>query len=183
MKIDKIGDGVNVEPMLWALQANPQLWNQNPQRTANPASPHHEIDDIWARYAAPSEVGKEGPHESVWYPAAALLPVREIAYTLMHYVKGERLGGILITRVKAGKSVKPHTDPGWHARYYEKYAVQLQSAPGQYFCFKDEMLETKPGDVYWFDNSHMHWVENATPYDRITMICCIRPDKEFYKGN
>lgn len=175
MKIQKIADGVNVAPLLWALQANPQLWNADDQRTEDPASPHHEVDDIWVRY---SETPKEpGPHESVWYPAAALLPVREIVYPLMQFVKGERLGGVLLTRIKAGKQCKRHHDNGWHAHYYDKYAVQIQSAPGQFFCFDGEQLEPKPGDVYTFQNQHDHWVTNDTAHDRITLIVCIKTDK------
>ena len=87
------------------------------------------------------------------------------------------MGGVLITKIPAGKECKPHTDPGWHARYYEKVAIQIQSAPGQAFCFEGESLETRPGDVFWFDNAFTHWVTNPTPYDRITLIACIQ------KGN
>jgi quercetin dioxygenase-like cupin family protein len=173
MKIQKIGDGVDVGPLLWALQANPHLWNQNTARTADPTSPHYGVDDIWVRYAAPGVDGSE-PHDSVWHPCADALPVREIAMRLMAFVGGERLGGILITRIPPGGEVKPHTDPGWHARYYEKFAVQVASAPGQSFCFEGEQLESRPGDIYWFDNSHTHWVTNPTPHERITLICCIK---------
>jgi hypothetical protein len=175
MKIKKIGDGLNVAPLLWALQANEQLWNQHRDRTEDPASPHHEVDDIWVRYALDAKV--QGPHESVWYPAAAGLPVRELVYPLMQYVQGERLGGVLITRIKSGKQCKPHHDDGWHAKYYEKFAIQVQSAPGQAFCFDGASLESKPGDVYWFDNAFTHWVTNPTPHDRITLIVCIKTDK------
>jgi len=174
-KIRKIAGGVNVTPLLWALQANPQLWNADTQRTKDASSPHSQVDDIWVRYSATPE--EPGPHEAVWYPAAAVLPVREIVYPLMHFVRGERLGGILITRIRAGKQCKPHRDDGWHARYYEKFAVQVQSAPGQLFCFEGESLEALPGDTYTFDNSFEHWVTNDTPHDRITLICCIKTDK------
>lgn len=177
MKIKQIGASVNVAPLLWALQANPQLWNQHPGRTESPDSPHHEVDDIWVRYAPPDEASQPGPHEAMWYPSAELLPVREIVYPLMQHVHGERLGGVLITRIRAGKRCKPHRDDGWHASYYEKFAVQVQSAPGQVFSFDGESLEPRPGDVYWFDNSHMHWVDNPTDHDRITLIVCVKTDK------
>lgn len=176
MKIKKILDGVNVAPLLWALQAHPELWDQNKSRTEPGDSPHHGLSDIWARYAEPGVDGSQ-PHESVWYPCADLLPVRELVYPLVGFVHGDRLGGVLITKIPAGQECKPHTDPGWHARYYEKFAVQVQSAPGQRFCFDGESLETKPGDVFWFDNSHTHWVTNPTAYDRITLIVCIKTGK------
>lgn len=176
MKIKLLARGLNVTPMLWALQSNPQIWDQNPARTQDQTSPHYGLSDIWARYAAPGEDGS-CEHESVWYPCADLLPVREMVYPLMSAVGGTRLGGVLITKIPAGKECKPHTDPGWHARYYDKFAIQIQSAPGQAFNFEGESLETMPGDVFWFDNSYLHWVTNPTPYDRITLIACIQ------KGN
>lgn len=173
MKIKLLAENVNVAPMLWALQSHPELWDTHKARTEDPTSPHHGLSDIWARYAAEGE-DPTGPHESVWYPCANLIPVRELVYPLMSQYGGTRLGGVLITKIPAGKECKPHTDPGWHARYYEKFAIQIQSAPGQAFCFEGESLETRPGDVFWFDNAFTHWVTNPTPYDRITLIACIQ---------
>lgn len=175
MNIRKLSEGLNVQPLLWALQSHPELWDQNTARTESEESPHHGLSDIWVRYA--KDHTEAGPHESVWYPCADLLPVRDIVYPLMNFVRGDRLGGVLITKIPADRECKPHRDPGWHARYYEKFAVQIQSAPGQQFCFEGESLETKPGDVFWFDNSQTHWVTNPTPYDRITMIVCIKADR------
>lgn len=175
--IVKIASGVIVKPMLWALQAQPDLWNQHPGRTADPLSPHREVDDIWVRYAELHDAAKPGPHEPVWYPGMLnKLPVRELIYPLMRFVEGDRLGGVLITRIRAGKQCFPHSDDGWHAKYYQKFAIQLQSSPGQFFCFKEAKLEPMPGDVYWFDNQHTHWVTNDTDQDRITMIVCIQTD-------
>jgi hypothetical protein len=172
MKIRKVGTGMKVEPLYWALQAHPELWNQTPDRTKPPESPHHDLSDIYIRY------GKDPldyePHESVWYPAADVLPVKELIFQLMHDVRGERLGGVLITKIPAGKMCKPHRDGGWHAGYYEKFGIQIQSAPGQEFCFDGEALETQPGDVFWFDNAHTHWVTNPTPVDRITLIVTLK---------
>jgi hypothetical protein len=172
-RIAKITEGVNVAPLAWALQAHPELWDRNTARTESPDSPHHGLSDIWARYCAPGD-DPTGPHESVWYPEADALPVRDIVFPLMAHVQATRLGGVLITRIPAGKQCRPHRDPGWHARYYEKFAVQIASAPGQKFCFDGEELETRPGDVFWFDNAHTHWVTNDTPHDRITLIVCLR---------
>jgi hypothetical protein len=176
VNIKLIERGLDVAPMLWALQANPQLWDQHRARTEHPNSPHYGLSDIWARWAAPGVDGSQ-PHESVWWPAADLLPVRELVFPLMGRLRGEQLGGVLITKIPAGKECKRHSDPGWHARHYEKFGVQIQSAPGQAFCFDGASLETKPGDVFWFDNAHPHWVPNPTPHDRITMIVCIRREQ------
>ena len=168
--------GVDVEPMRKALADNPQLWDKHSQRTAPEESPHHGLSDIWPRFADPATARADGSHDSMWYPAADALPVRDIAFALMTAVRGTRLGGILITRIKPGQVCKPHTDPGWHAKHYQKFAVQIESAPEQAFHFHEHSLVTEPGDVYWFDNSHEHWVTNESQSDRITMIVCIRTE-------
>lgn len=175
-KIWPITNGCDVGPLLWALQANPQLWNQHRARTESPDSPHHQVDDIWVRYAAPEEAHLGGPHESVWYPTAApiLAEVQAIVYPLMHMMRGDRLGGVLITRIRPGRKCLPHRDSGWHADTFRKIAVQVQSSPGQVFHVEQQRLEPRPGDVYEFVNSFEHWVDNPTEHDRITMICCIQ---------
>jgi quercetin dioxygenase-like cupin family protein len=176
VKIQRIASGLNVAGIHWALQSNPQLWNEHTSRTEDPSSPHHGLDDIWARFGDPKRASDGSPHAAFWYPSADILGIKATCLDLMRNVEGVELGGVLITRIPAGASVKPHTDPGWHARRYEKYGVQITSAPGQKFCFEGEELETRPGDVFWFDNSHTHWVTNPTPYERITMIVCVRKE-------
>lgn len=149
------------------------MWDQNQARTDDPSSPHYGCSDIWARYAPPGADGSK-PHPSVWYPCAEQLPVRELVDQVLEQVQGRELGGVLLTRIPPFGQVRPHHDPGWHARYYEKFAVSIAAAPGQRFCFEDTQLETSPGDLFWFDNAYLHWVENSTPHERITLIACIR---------
>lgn len=168
-----IASGLPVGAVHWALLERPELWNQNTARTENPDSPHHGLSDIWARYAPPGVDGQQ-PHASKWYPCADALGVRELVYPLMRDVGGVELGGVLITRIPPGGICRPHVDRGWHAGHYEKFGVQIASAPGQAFHFEDGQLVTKPGDVFLFDNSHTHWVTNESTYERITMIVCIR---------
>ena len=176
--IRKLLEGVNVEPMRAALAANPQLWNERTLRTAPEDSPHHGLDDIWPRFADPATMQPDGSHDSIWYPAADLLPVRDLVFPIMAAVRGERLGGVLITRIKPGQLCKPHTDPGWHARYYDKFALQIEADPLQAFHFAGHALTTKPGDLFWFDNAYTHWVTNDSPRDRVTLIVCIRTERK-----
>lgn len=176
--IKLIAEGVDIAPMAAALAAHPELWDQYTARTDDPASPHFELSDIWARFAAP-EADPSQPHESVWYPCADLLPIRELVYPLMSLAQGDRLGGVLITKIPAGKECRPHTDPGWHARYYQKIAIQIHADQGQGFHFEDDTLVMKPGDVFWFDNAFTHWVTNPTAHDRVTVIACIKTDRRF----
>ena len=84
----------------------------------------------------------------------------------------------MITKIPPGGMVKPHVDHGWHADYYDKYAVQLQGNCDQAFCFENESFSALPGDVYWFNNKVEHWVVNNSSEDRMTMIICIRSDRK-----
>lgn len=174
--------GMNVTPLITALTRQPWLWNQHTFRTENPASPHRAVDDIWLRYndyANRNKTDFHGPHESLWYPAYYALPqVRDLVFPLMAAVEGERLGGVLITRIPAGCRVEPHVDGGWHASYYDKYAIQLMGNERQAFQFEGQSLSAKPGDVYWLDNSKTHWVTNDSDEDRMTLIVCIRSDRQ-----
>ena len=175
MNIKLLHSGLDVNPVLWQIRQNPQLWNVNTGRTASPESPHHGLDDIWLRFVAPELCATGKPEDCVWY-TDKLGCANVFCYFLMSMISGDELGGVLITRIPPGGRVKPHTDTKWHARRHQTFGIQIASAPGQVFCFEGESLETKPGDVFWFNNQHTHWVDNPTPHERITLIVSIRKD-------
>lgn len=172
--------GLDVHEAVEQLEANPQFWDQYTLRTDRYGTPHNGVSDIWVRYNAwenfksdPAEFN--GPHWSVWYPVADALPaVKALAEEVYREAGGNQLGGVLITRIPPGGIVKPHVDGGWHAGYYEKYAVQLKGNGRQSFCFDSAKLRTYPGDLYTFDNSQEHWVVNESAGERITMIVCLK---------
>lgn len=155
-------------------------WNEIRLRTEHPQSPHREVSDIWIRYNPISNFHGDmqkfnDEHTAQWYPIAEhLSEAVHIANLLMTEMQGVALGAVLITRIPAWKQVYPHVDGGWHAKHFEKFAVQVQSNPRQAFCFNAERLITQPGDLYWFDNAHSHWVTNDSDENRITLIVCIR---------
>lgn len=162
------------------LERHPELWNDFDLRTNHPQSPHRELSDIFVRYNARENFTGDrqafnGPHEAVWWPALEKLPaVTDIVFSLMRQVEGEQLGMVLITKIPAHTQCYPHVDNGWHARHFDKYAVQIASAPGQAFHVEQDQLSAEPGECYWFDNSKVHYVTNDSDVDRITMIVCIR---------
>lgn len=163
------------------ILCNPKLWDQHRMRTQSPNSPHREVSDIWVRYNAAENFTTteefNAPHESSWYPAADVIHVKPYVMAIFQAMAGTRLGGVLITKVPAGKQVYPHTDPGWHARYYDtKVALQISGNAEQSFVFEDSSLSALPGELYTFDNSRRHWVLNPSSEDRISLIICMRRD-------
>lgn len=173
--IELIGGRYRVSGLVEQLQ-NPAVWNRHPVRLYGP---HSKLSDIWVRFrdaeelTAPERYAEA--HESVWYPVIKDIPlVLPLVDEVMEAVGGQQLGGVLITKIPPHEICKPHRDTGWHATYYEKFAVQLQSNLNQAFCFEDKELRTMPGDLYTFDNSRLHWVVNNSDTDRMTLIICIR---------
>jgi hypothetical protein len=179
-------DKFPVEALRSQLAAHPELWDQHSVRKTAPGTPHSRMSDIWVRYndetpfaAAGNYSAFNDRHVPIWYEAYEALPaLKPIILALMAKVGGEMLGGVLITRIPPGESIEAHTDRGWHVDYFEKFYVSVQSDRGAVFgCFHDgvdELLEPKPGQCWLFDNHKLHWVQNDSKVDRITLIVCIR---------
>lgn len=170
--------GYDVSAAVEQLESQPDIWNTHTLRTE--AYQHRQVSDVWVRYNDWANwdgdvAAFNGPHESVWYPVIARIPaVWSLVRRVMRDVGGIELGGVLITRIPPGGRVEPHIDHGWHARHYEKFAIQIRGNDHQAFCFEDAELRPAPGDLYTFDNSRLHWVTNDSDEDRMTLIICIR---------
>jgi Aspartyl/Asparaginyl beta-hydroxylase len=178
--IKYIASGFDVDESLREIADHPEYWNQYTMRTEEMNSPHSKVDDIWIRYNDWSNfhgdrIKFNQEHESVWYPCVEKLPsVKQLVMDVMCYVQGERLGGVFITRIPPHESIDRHKDGGWHATYYDKFAVQLIGNQDQAFCFDGTELRADEGDLYTFDNSKDHWVINDSNDYRMTLIITIR---------
>jgi len=174
-------------PVLHALAQQPHLWNANTVRTANPRSNHRTADDIVLRYNPVSE-GDDfldkvcSRIEVTNYVAWDLLPqVRPFVFGLMSRVEGLHLGRVVISRVRPGGIIPPHSDRILEAEaafpdrippvdYYSRYHVVLQSFPGTIFRSGDEQVYMATGEAWWFDNKLEHEVVNNSADDRIHLI-------------
>lgn len=183
-----IFEGIDVRPVLDQLNAHPELWNQHGPRRTYTGTPHLGSSDIWVRFndyakLDPSDFSAlSDEHIPVWYSAWKVLPaLRPIVFGLMAHVEGEMLGGVLITKVSPQGSIAPHRDASWHVEYYSKFYVFLTSPKGAIFgCTHEnvtEELAPRVGECYFFDNRKLHWVENRSDEDRLTLIVCIRTDR------
>lgn len=178
----KIDITFDSKPLKNALNIHADLFGEYPHRGEAPGSPHSEMKDIWVRYGdikpcieSNDFSGIADEHDSVWYDCIEKIPeVMTPIFDLMRVVEGERLGGVLITKLPPGGQIQPHTDSGWHAAYYDKYYAVVQNKKGASFYFHDGVIEPEEGEIYWFDNSNMHWVKNETDIERIAMIICIK---------
>lgn len=182
--INEIGLNVNINQIRDEL-INSSLWGEYIFRTSK-GSPHDQTTDIWVRYKNPKECIKTDDwssftkkHDSEWLNE--IIDVKAICEEIITHVGGERLGGVLLTKLPAGCEIKPHIDSGWHADYYDKYLVPIQCGDNSLFCYDKEDKKTVEGVVYGFRNDVIHWVKNNTDKDRIVMVVCIKQNK-FSKG-
>lgn len=173
--------GVDVVPAYNAVMRNPQLWNQNTLRTRHPRTAHSDVDDIWLRFNEVDEanpVGVVDDKECVNYPAWWLFPqAQKLVFDLMAKVQGERLGRVLIARLKPGRRITPHVDGGAPAEYYDRYHIVLFSAPGCLFRAGDETVHMGTGQIWWFDNTKEHEVINNSVDDRVHLVVDIRTSR------
>ena len=92
----------------------------------------------------------------------------------MARVGGERLGRVMVNKLRPGGRIFAHADTPVHADYWDRYHVVLQSAPGCNFRCGEETVYMPPGRVWWFQNAIEHEVVNNSGDDRIHMIVDIR---------
>lgn len=173
---------VDVSQLRARLEQQPELFGQHIYRKEKYA--HKDMDDIWVRYNHPDHIGPKfnDEHSSVWYPVIKHLPeIPGICHALMQLSGGERLGGVLITKLAPGGKIAPHIDGGWHAGYYSKFYVPIKNEPGSVFAWEDVAIDPTPGEVYEFRNDVPHWVNNDSSVDRIAMIVCIRKTSDALK--
>lgn len=174
-----IAQGIEVRPLLHAIQCQPKLWNQYSLRTMYPQSPHHQAEDIWLRF---NTLDVENPlsaindKECINYDGWHALPqARQVIFDLMHLTQSEQLGRVIITKLAPGKEITPHEDGGAPATFYQRYHVMLQNGPGSLFHCGDETVTMQAGEIWWFNNELTHSVVNNSRDDRITMIVDSRP--------
>ena len=167
----------------WAtsqLAAHPELWNQHPERTSIPGSPHAASSDIWLRFRDPTELHEPAdygaPHFAVWYPAWHLLPgLHPIVFDVARAVEATYIGGCLITRIPAGAAILPHVDRGWHPESLPAKAyIILKANDGCVNWCEDEAVVMKTGTAWRFRNDLVHSVQNNGDSERIAVILTMR---------
>ena len=168
------------DAVLSQIEAHPELWDQNNERTTLPNSPHAQSSDIWLRFRARAELdtpAKFGePHFAEFYPAWRELPaVQHMPFKIMTALGAVYLGGILLTRLPPGAEILPHVDTGWHPEFLNAKAYVILKANER--CLNhcgDETVIMLPGEAWLFNNRVMHSVQNRGQTERIALIITMR---------
>jgi mannose-6-phosphate isomerase-like protein (cupin superfamily) len=179
MKNFQVIGTADVLPVLHQLQRQPALWKADTYLRDYPQGPFGDTETVFLRFPPASvtelERSAKDQHECVWMDGAIhLTAARKLIFDLMTRTEGERIGRVMINKLKCGGRVFPHADTPVHANYWDRYHVVLQSSPGCDFRCGEEHVYMAPGQVWWFQNAHEHEVVNNGSVERLHMIIDIR---------
>ena len=174
MNFDRIATGLDVAPLLAALDAMPELWGEITLRQDYPGSAHHDTDCIFLR--GPRSFTPEDYFfdlGSFDYPAMdkladALVPL--LRQLLQDVLQVEELGRVLIVRLKPGGHVDAHVDEGDYADHFARFHVALTGEPGSVLTAGGEVQHFAPGEAWWFDHKVEHTADNLGDVPRIHII-------------
>lgn len=185
----RIAEGMNVKPLLNALYRKPELWKADDFLRKFPQGPFGDTDTIYLRFQDHVQVANDEElelykqnklaghdlHECPWRPEVNELPeARAHIMGLMTALGATRLGRCMINRLKPGGRIYPHADTEWHASYWDRYHLVLQSHAGNTFRCEDETIWMREGEIWWFQNALEHEVINNSDTDRIHIVMDLR---------
>ena len=185
----KIAEGINVTPLLNALYRKQHLWKADDFLRKFPQGPFGETDTVYLRFQDHVKVDTDEElelyqqnklaghdlHECPWRPEINELPeARSHIMALMQSMGTTRLGRCMINRIVPGGRIFPHADSKWHAEYWDRYHLVIQSEPGNVFRCGDEQVWMRQGELWWFQNAVEHEVINNSAEDRIHLVMDLR---------
>lgn len=178
---------VNPVPLMQQIIRAPHLWREDTYLRDYPQGPFGDTETIFLRFPPASvtelERSQRDQHECVWMDGWLHLPAaRPLIFGLLAQVEGERLGRVMINKLRPGGRVYAHADTPVHSTYWDRYHFVLQSGPGCNFRCGDETITMQQNGVYWFQNIHEHEVVNNSADDRIHLIADIRTQRLSFKG-
>lgn len=178
----------DVIPLLNQILRQPNLWKADTYLRDYPQGPFQDVETIFLRFPPASvtelERSHRDQHECVWMDGwLHLSAARPLVFSLMSRIEGERLGRVMINKVRPGGRIYPHCDTPVHAQYWDRYHIVIDGPPGATFRCEDEVVEMKTGEVWWFQNALEHEVVNNSEHDRIHMILDIKTQSMAFIGS
>lgn len=179
----KIGNSFDATPIRNELHSQPLLWGNSP-RTTFKGSPHVDTQDIILRgpdgfeYKTLEELHQE--LACVDYPAGELMPkTLTIAYNLAYLLSSPemqhldsplRLGRVIMTKIRPGKTVHPHRDEGPVPAFYRRFHLCVEGGDENIFMIGGEVKPMQSGEMWECDVREMHTVINLMETDRVHLI-------------
>lgn len=175
--LQRIASGIDVGPLLAALDSKPYLWKEITERQTTPGTYHQDTESVflrWAQSRSIQAVFTEIP--VVDYPALEELPeARELIGLIAGILGTDQIGRVILAKLKVGGYIAPHIDEGDYADHYERFHLVVLSEEGNLFLvgvpdLEGEFAKMKPSELWWFNHKEPHWVTNLSEAPRIHMI-------------
>lgn len=171
----RVQSRVDVLPLLSVLQRSPGIWDEDPYWANTFPHEQRRVQTLMLRFPDIKNPAREDRRESIDYPHYLALPeARSLIMGLMCRVQGERLGGCFLNRVQSHGAISLHRDPPMATDYYERFHIVLCSNAAATFTAGGERVVMGAGEIWWFDASLEHGVENHGDTDRIHLVIDIR---------
>lgn len=172
---ERIVSGVDVSKINAVLDRWPELLTGEP---LPPSALEIEAGTMRAIPIPPTDVSPTVALWLRWSPSAAVAPkpdiseivywARETVQTIVLVVGAVGVGFVSLHRLKAGHTIKPHTDSNGNFRF-SRFHLVLTSTPRCLFTVDDETVHMAPGELWWFNHQLTHSVTNGGP-DRVHLI-------------
>lgn len=183
----RLAHSVNTLPLLQQLYRQPELWKADTYLRDYPQGPFSDVETVFLRFPTSSvtemERSNKDQHECVWMDGMLHLPAaRPLIFGLMAMTEAERLGRVMLNKIRPGGVIYPHADTPVHAEYWERHHYVVQSSPGCTFRCGDETVQMNTGELWWFENAKEHEVINNSAADRIHLIIDVRCSSADIRG-
>lgn len=170
---ERVAEGLDVQPLLDALAARPELWGEITIRQHYPGSAHKDTEAIFLR----------GPYQFTFrdymmdttaydYPAMDALSAQLVPLVrpVLQQLGVTELGYVMLVRLAPGGVIKPHVDEGAYADHYSRLHLALTGEPGATLTAGDETQHFAPGECWWFNHKVRHSAVNDSDQPRIHLI-------------
>jgi len=172
-QFDLVAQGLDVAPLLAALEAKPELWNDITIRQDFPGSAHHDTECIFLRGPATFTVYDYFDNTFAYdYRAMDVLEdvVAPLLKPVLQGLGATELGYVLIVKLQPGGHVDEHIDEGTYADHYSRFHLALTGEEGATLTAGGETQHFAPGEVWWFNHKALHSADNKSESPRIHVI-------------
>lgn len=169
----KLASGLDVQPLLDLIDAQPDLWREIEARQNSMNSPHRDTECIFARgpykmtrFHVQFDLGAYD-YPCMEYLKPGLMPVMS---PILRGLEVDELGRVLIVKLKPGGHVSAHDDQGTYADHFARFHIVLSSNPGCTQSCGGQEQAFEVGDAWWFDHKKVHTADNTGDTDRVHII-------------
>jgi hypothetical protein len=154
---------VEVAAAVAEIAKQPDLWKIMQIRQQYEGSAHIDTETIVMR--GPDSIeGIFDNLECVNFKVSDILPATvQLIRGIVGFLKAREIGRIMLVRLNAGGSIKPHVDEGAYARYFARFHLVLDSNPHCRFRCGEETVNMGVGELWWFNHQVTHSVLNQGP--------------------